>query len=391
MRSVPFGKLAVGDEETWAHDVTAEEVDALARLSGDVNPLHMQDEFARRQGFRGRVVHGVLLSAFLSRVLGTRLPGPGALWLTQDTRFARPVYVGERIEVRVRVKHKSQHLRSLVLDTTITNSRGETVMSGEARMMVMPEGDRPPWSETVAMVTGGSRGIGAAMCRALAEEGATIVVGYHASREAAESVVADIENGGGTAAAMEADLAEVAGAESLATGAIERFGRVDVLVNNATPPIVRKSIDETSWEDVDTYLRLYVQSAFALSKALIPGMRERQFGRFVHVLTSAIWGVPPPSTAAYVTAKSAVWGLAKGMAVDLAQDGISVNAVSPSAVMSDQWADEPDSRLRSVASRIPMRRLAGPEEVAAAVVFLAGQGGDYITGANIPVAGGEVM
>jgi 3-oxoacyl-[acyl-carrier protein] reductase len=79
------------------------------------------------------------------------------------------------------------------------------------------------------------------------------------------------------------------------------------------------------------------------------------------------------------------------MAVDLAQDGISVNAVSPSAVVSDQWEDEPDSRLRAIASRIPMRRLAGPEEVAAAVVFLAGQGGDYITGANLPVAGGEVM
>ena len=74
-----FGRLEVGDEDRWTHDVTAEDVDAFARLSGDVNPLHMEAEFARRHGFRGRVVHGVLLSAYLSRVLGTRLPGPGAL------------------------------------------------------------------------------------------------------------------------------------------------------------------------------------------------------------------------------------------------------------------------------------------------------------------------
>lgn len=391
MSGVPVARLTVGDEESWTHRVSAADVDRFAELSGDVNPLHMDAGFARRHGFRGRVVHGMLLAAYVSRQLGTRLPGFGALWLGQEMRFPRAVCVGDSIEVRVRVKHVAPNLQTLVLETTILNEDGETVMSGEARMMAMPSGERPEWSDTVAIVTGGSRGIGAAVCAALGARGASVVIGCNSGTDAARGVAETVDSAGGTGLVAAADLSAAGGGKALAETALERFGRADIVVNCASPPIVRKSFEETEWGDVDEFWRVYVQSFFELSKAVVPEMRSRGFGRFVHVLTSAIWGAPPPSTSGYVAAKSAAWGLARGMAVDLAPDGISVNAVSPSAVVSDQWSEEPDARLRAVAAKIPLRRLAGVEEVAAAVLFLAGEGGDYITGANLPVAGGEVM
>ena len=104
-----------------------------------------------------------------------------------------------------------------------------------------------------------------------------------------------------------------------------------------------------------------------------------------------MWGVPPAGTAGYVAAKSGLWGLAKAAAAELAPHGITVNAVSPSAVMTDQWENTPENRRRGLALRIPAQRLASPEEVAETIVYLAGPGAGYVTGANFPVAGGEVM
>jgi NAD(P)-dependent dehydrogenase (short-subunit alcohol dehydrogenase family) len=120
-------------------------------------------------------------------------------------------------------------------------------------------------------------------------------------------------------------------------------------------------------------------------------MRERGFGRIVHMLSTAMWGAPPAETGAYVTAKSALWGLAKAMAVEFAPFGITVNAVSPSAVMTEQWDDVSDNRRRAMSMRVPAQRLASPDEVAAAVLHLVGNDAAYLTGAHFPVAGGEVM
>jgi 3-hydroxybutyryl-CoA dehydratase len=139
MSGKSFADFSEGDTVRWRHAVTAEEVDSFARLSGDVNPLHLDDEFGRQHGFQGRVVHGALVGAFISRILGTELPGPGCLWLSQSMRFTRPVYVADPIEVVVRVTYKSESLRTLVLETTVQNLRGETLLEGEAKVSVLPQ------------------------------------------------------------------------------------------------------------------------------------------------------------------------------------------------------------------------------------------------------------
>jgi 3-oxoacyl-[acyl-carrier protein] reductase len=295
------------------------------------------------------------------------------------------------VEVAVRITHKSPALRTLVLETAISNDREETLMTGEAKVMMVGEGTAVPWTDLVAVVTGGSRGIGAAVARGLGERGARVVVNYHQSQEAAEEVVESIIAAGGQATAVKADVSSAGDATRLGEAALEAYGRVDAVINNATPPIDRKPFEELSWAEADAYWRAYVQSPFLLAKQVLPGMKERGFGRFVHLLTTAMWGTPPPNLTGYVAAKSGLWGLAKSMAVELAPFGITVNAVSPSAVMTDQWTDQPESRRRALALKIPSQRLASPQEVAAAVMFLIGADGAYINGANLPVAGGEVM
>jgi 3-oxoacyl-[acyl-carrier protein] reductase len=391
VRGRTFASLSEGDEESWAHTIAAEEVDAFAALSGDDNPLHMDDAYARTSGFQGRVVHGMLLGAWLSRVLGTHFPGPGVLWLSQSIRFARAVYIGDSVEVVVRVKHKAAELRTLVLETTVHGPDGSPVLTGEARTMMLPVDRTPAWNEYVAIVTGAGRGIGAAVARALGELGARVVVNYRASGDAAENVVADVKAAGGDAIAVRADVVEADAGATLVAAAEERWGRVDAVVNNATPPIERKPFEELGWDEFDRYWQTYVRSAFTLTQAALPGMKERGFGRVVHLLTSAIWGKPPAHTAGYVAAKSGLWGLTKALAVELAPHGITVSALSPSAVMTDQWEGSSERQRRALALALPAQRLATPEEVARTVTFLLGPEGAYMHGANVPVAGGEVM
>ena len=391
MRARAFASLAEGEIARWEHEISASDVDGFAELSGDDNPLHMDDGFAQQQGYRARVVHGMLLGAYLSRLVGTVLPGPGVVWLSQEVRFVAPAYIGDRIEVSVRLTHKSPALRTLVLETTISNQRKEKLVTGEGKMMMMAQKTSLPWTEMVVLVTGASRGIGASVARALGERGATVVVNYHERRDAADEVVSAVEAAGGRAMAVQADVADESSTAALADAALEAYGKVDAVVNSATPSIERKPLEELSWAEVDRYWRVYVQSAFVLSARLVPGMKERGFGRFVHLLTTATWGTPPRDVAGYVAAKSGLWGLARSMAVELAPDGITVNGVSPSAVITDQWAEASDNRRRALALSVPAQRLASPEEVAATILFLLGEDGSYVTGANLPVAGGEVM
>jgi 3-oxoacyl-[acyl-carrier protein] reductase len=257
--------------------------------------------------------------------------------------------------------------------------------------MMLPVDRTPDWNDYVAIVTGAGRGIGAAVARTLGARGARVVVNYRSSAESAERVAADVAAAGGEAIAVQADVTEAAAGAELVAAAQDRWGRVDAIVNNASPPIERKPIEELRWDEVDRYWQTYVRSALTLTQAALPGMKERGFGRIVHVLTSAIWGKPPANTAGYVAAKSGLWGLTKAMAVELAPHGITVSALSPSAVMTDQWDGAPERQRRAMALALPAQRLATPDEVAQTVAFLLGPEGGYLHGANLPVAGGEVM
>jgi 3-oxoacyl-[acyl-carrier protein] reductase len=390
MNPRPFATFEDGETARWKHRVSRYEVDRFAKLSGDDNPLHMDAAFARQHGFKDRIVHGMLIGSFLSRVLGTRLPGPGVAWLSQSMRFVRPVYVDEEIEVVVQVSHASE-LGTMQLDTKVLNHKGEPVLTGQAKVMVLQSEQKVSWQDLTVIVTGGSRGIGAASALALGEKQARVVVNYLENRKAADAVVEQIEKSGGRALAVQADVSSPEGAKKLVHAALDSYGRVTAIVNSASPPIVRKPFIEGEWSEVETYLHAYVQSAYALTREALPGMREGGFGRIVNVLSTAIWGTPQAEMSSYVVAKSALWGLTKAMAVELAPLGVTVNAISPSAVITDQWRDEPDSRARAAAARIPLRRLATPENVAQAVTFLIGPEGSYITGTNLPIAGGEVM
>jgi 3-oxoacyl-[acyl-carrier protein] reductase len=372
--------------------VNADLVRAFAQLSGDENPIHVDAGAAREFGFSRPVAHGAILLSVLSEIIGMELPGPGAIWMGQSNRWAKPVFVGDEIVLRVSVASFSPGTRVLKLDVTATNQSGDAVMNGESTVMVgkrvsVSEQPMSERSTRVALVTGGSGGIGGAAAQHLAKAGTRVAIQYFGGRSAAEDAVARIEGAGGEAIAVRADLADERAVAHLVGEVESRWGRLDIVVHAASPEIKAIDVEALSFDDVLPFLRMYVGGALSLVHAASAGMTERGFGRFIFLGTSYM-ADPPRGFAAYVTAKEALWGLVKSMAVELGPKGITSNLVSPSVTITRMTESMPQRVKEVEARKNPMRRLASTDDSGAAIAFLAGDAAGYINGVNLPVTGG---
>jgi len=237
-----------------------------------------------------------------------------------------------------------------------------------------------------AVVTGGSRGIGRAVCLALAASGARVLVGYHQRQDAAQEVVSAIVALGGTAVAQRADVGNRAEADALIGAAQQCFGRVDILVNNAglTRDGLLLRMRDDDWQQV---LRADLDGAFFCLRAAAKVMLKQRAGRIVNV-ASVAGLVGHPGQANYSAAKAGLIGLTRTAAAELASRQIAVNAVAPGWIETEMTAAAPPAARQAVLGRVPLGRLGRPEDVAAAVVFLASPAAAYITGAVLVVDGG---
>jgi 3-oxoacyl-[acyl-carrier protein] reductase len=240
----------------------------------------------------------------------------------------------------------------------------------------------------VAIVTGASRGIGRAAALALAAEGATIVVNYASSSQAADAVVAEISEMGSQAVALQADVAQTEQVDALFNTVMEKYGRVDVLVNNAG--IARDTLLlRMKLEDWQAVIDLNLTGVFLCTRVASKIMLKQRSGRIVNI-TSVVGEMGNPGQANYSAAKAGVIGFTKTVAKELASRGITVNAVAPGFIATDMTADIKAGE--EILKLIPLGRYGQPEEVAGLIRFLAADAAAaYITGQVINIDGGMVM
>lgn len=240
-----------------------------------------------------------------------------------------------------------------------------------------------------AVVTGGSRGIGRAICIELAKQGANVVVNYSGSEDKAKQVVSEIEQLGAKAIAVQANVADSAAVDSMMKQAIEVFGTLDILVNNAgiTRDNLLMRMKEQEWDEVvDTNLK----GVFLCTKAVTRQMMKQRAGRIINI--SSIVGVAGnPGQANYVAAKAGVIGLTKTCAQELASRNILVNAIAPGFITTEMTDNLPEELKEAMLKQIPLAKLGQPEDVAKAVVFFASNQANYITGQTLHIDGGLVM
>ena len=240
----------------------------------------------------------------------------------------------------------------------------------------------------VALVTGASRGIGAAIACRLAQAGARVGVNYHSSREAAVLVVDDIVNNGGEALLVEGDVSQESLAESAVKQVVEQWQRIDILVNNAGINRDRLLLRMSS-SDWDQVLDVNLRGAFLCTKFVMPYLIKQRKGRVVNI--SSVVGVSGnPGQANYAAAKAGLIGFTKAVAREVASRSVTVNALAPGFVTTGMVEGMPEGKRQQILDRIPMGRLGSAQDVAEAALFLCSGGASYITGQVLAIDGGLI-
>jgi 3-oxoacyl-[acyl-carrier protein] reductase len=242
----------------------------------------------------------------------------------------------------------------------------------------------------VAIVTGSSRGIGAATAKLLAANGARVAVNYVNACGQGQAVVDEINEEGGGAVLVCADVTDPAQAERLVAEARAAFGPIDILVNNASISFPVKPFVVYAWADFERKLLGELKASFNTCKAVVPEMVSRRSGCIVNV-SSGLSRSSSPGFVAHSSAKSALDAFSRSLAVELGPQGVRVNVVAPGLTITDATANQPEEMKTAIAAHTPLCRLAKPEDIAGAVLFYCSDWARFVTGTYMPVCGGTQM
>ncbi|MFV8834985.1 3-oxoacyl-[acyl-carrier-protein] reductase [Aquisalimonas sp.] len=240
----------------------------------------------------------------------------------------------------------------------------------------------------VAIVTGGSRGIGRAIALELASLGAKVAINYRGGQKEAEKVAEEIREHGTEALVLQADVSKKDQARGLVTQTIDHWGRLDILVNNAgiTKDKTMKKLTDDDWEDV---INTNLNSVYYTVSAALPTMQDQQYGRIINI-SSFVGQAGNFGQSNYSASKGGIIAFTKSAAQEVAKNNITINAIAPGFTLTEMLAQVPENIQEKILAKIPMGRFGQPQEIARAVVFLAADG-DYITGQQINVNGGVYM
>jgi 3-oxoacyl-[acyl-carrier protein] reductase len=245
-------------------------------------------------------------------------------------------------------------------------------------------------SNKIALVTGASRGLGAAIAESLAACGATVAINCFGSQEKANALAGKIRQSGGKAAVFRADVRDEQQVKAMVEQITKQLGPIDVLVLNATGPQPMLKIEEITWQDCLNQLEFFVKSPLILVQAVLGQMKARRYGRIIQI-GSEVFEKGTPEFSNYVSAKGAQLGLTRSWAMELAPWQITVNQISPGWIPTERHASDPQSAKEAYAAQVPLTRMGMPSDVGQAVAFLASDAANFITGQKIAVNGGNSL
>lgn len=391
-----FDKIHVGDKAEIKHKITQDDINKFVDLTGDDNKLHLDTEYAKKTSFKKPVAHGMLSATFISTIIGTKLPGDGALWFSQSFEFLLPVRVGDQITIKAEVIKKEKRTNSIELTTDIFNQNKEKVTSGIAKVKVIEQvvektNDKlVTLKEKVALVVGGTGGIGRATCIQLAKDGFKVAIHYHNNIEGAKDIKKQILALGGNAIVVQADITKISEISNMVSSILRKLNTITVLANCSTSHLPNIKFQNLEWTDIQKQLDINILGTFNLLKSITPVMIDSKYGKVINISTQAIEKINS-DWSHYITAKSALNGFSKALALELAPKGIRINLVSPGMTDTDLVANMPEKIKLLSAAQTPLRRIAQPEDIANAISFLASTKSDYLSGETIRVNGGQVM
>jgi 3-oxoacyl-[acyl-carrier protein] reductase len=392
-----YQEINIGDKETLSHVITKEDIGKFVELTGDDNKLHVDEKFASTTHFKKPVVHGMLGASFISTIIGTKIPGDGALWFSQTLEFLLPVRIGDHLMVCAEVTKKNDKEQIIELKTEIYNQNKQVVTKGIAKVKVIEQEALTEANIEIkdnrvktALVVGGTGGIGSEVCKQLARDGFNIALHYHSNFNKANELKRIVEEQGVKCITIKADINNDSELKEMLTKIQRSFNTVDVLVNAAASNIPNIKFQDLEWDDYLKQLELNIKSAFNIMKIVVSLMIDNGGGKIINIGSYSA-EKPNNDWSHYITAKSALIGFTKSLAFELAPKGININMVTPSLVSTELTADIPEKFKLLTASQTPLRRLASASDVAGAISFLASEKANFLAGENIRINGGQIM
>ncbi len=384
--------IAVGDNYTLSISVTEELVIKFAEFTGDYNPLHMDEAFAKSTPFRGRVAHGMALGSFLSTIIGMYLPGPGALWLSQNYDFVAPVRIGDTVHIHATIVRKSEAQGIIFLEVEAKTQKGLVVLRSEGKVKIIEEVKQMESKEIKdcrVLVTGASRGLGAKIALKFVENGAHVFINYRNSEKDALEVKKESETLSGTVKLVHGDITTEAGINEMLEQIDDKL--VDIVVLNAVDDLRQAMFLEQKLADFERALDYGVRSPFRLLQALLPSMIKQEFGRIVSISSAYTSGSPPAGFSSYVVNKRSLESITKSIAVEYGKHNVCANMISPNMLRTDLTADTPERAKQLLEAQTPLRRLASLDEIANSVLYLCSPLGSYVNGHNLILSGGSTI
>ena len=398
MRACELADLAAGQLESFKFSVSEPGIECLRSTLATGLRLKSQKSLGKSEFHYGNL----LAILMFSTLVGMRIPGSTATFVEFSASVDRDVANDVSYELTGTVAHVSKAARVVKTDiqvradsersealtgrtVTLVNSKPSPMPSlAELRTSAVDLGLR----DSVALVTGASRGIGETIAKLLALFGAKVVINYFRGKDDAERIASEIVHDGGEAIALQADVRDFDEVSSMIDQAVRQFGGIDILVNNAVRDFRPVGFAELTWEDIEMDIDVTVKGALNCCRVVAPIMSDRGGGKIVAISSSAV-DDPPPNQIKYVVSKSALDGLVRALAVEFAPRNIQVNTVVPHFVETDLTAHIQESFRDKIARESPMGRNATAIDVAHAVVFLASAFSSYTTGQRLLVTGGR--
>lgn len=386
----------VGDKAEFKHTISEEDVRKFVQITGDDNPLHTDPAFAKKTTMKTVVAHGMLSASFISTLIGKYIPGEGALWVSQNLNFLLPVRIGDELTFYAEVLKKQEKLSILTLKTEVKNQYKQVVVSGEAQVKILDTEEPEAVNVAVPMkkvvlITGASRGIGAATALRLAKQGFSVAVNYRKDKAGAQEVIEEIQKNDGQAMLYQADITDENAVKNMVSDIIRRFGTITALVNNATSRIVPQDFPTLAWNDIQSHIDIQIKGSFNCIVTVLNEFLKNNAGNIVNIGSIYSDTTPPSKLIGYTLAKNALQSLTRSLAVEFGHRGIRCNMVSPGMTDTSLISDVPEKTRLTTIMQTPLRKLAHPDDIAAAIAFLLSDDAKHITGETLRVCGGMVM
>ena len=394
---------------TFERRITKEDVDLFIQLTGDDNPVHTDTKAAQSVGFQSPIVHGMLCASFISTLIGTKLPGHGSVWLSQNLAFNEPVYIGDTLTISGNAISYSINTHISKIGIEITNQHGTKVLTGEGLVknevaqVDSKTGKDVPLNKALdsltqemnsgeikdnVLIVGGSGGIGESIAMQLANSSRMINISYFDNAESAKKIVEQIRNRGGFASAHQMSLGDLRSIRDMFFTIKEEFGPITRLVLCASRIPNPKNFGEFLSEELVRDLLLELNGIVEILQLSLKHFEDAHQGCVVNISSIYTQTAPPLGLYSYIATKKVVESIIDGLAHEYGHKGFRFNSVLPGMTETNFLSRTPQkSKLLAKASS-PLRKLGSPSEIAELVCFLLGDESSHITAEKYRISGG---